>query len=142
MRTNRWDAGLAIAILLVVSIACNFSATTANISGLKVGKDANVSSESDTFAPGDVIYAVATISNASEKLNVTGRLLAEDVEGIPKGLVPGAEDSVEMPGAGTAKFNFSAGARGWPKGKYKVEVLMKNDKGEQKDQKTATITVS
>ena len=142
MRTNRWDTGLAIGILVIVSIACNYSATTANISSLKVGKDANVTSENDTFAPGDTIYAIATISNASEKLKVTGRLLAEDVEGLPQGLVPGAEDTVEMPGAGTAKFNFSAGQRGWPKGKYKVEILMKNEAGEQKDQKTATVSVS
>jgi hypothetical protein len=47
-----------------------------------------------------------------------------------------------MPGAGTAKFNFSAGENGWPKGKYKMEVLMMNEAGEQKDQKTVSFTVS
>ena len=142
MRTNRWDAVLAIAIVVAVGIACNYSASTANISSLKVGKDASVSAETDKFSSDDTIYANAVISNASEKLKVTGRLLAENVEGVPKGLVPGAENSVDMTGSGTAKFNFTAGQRGWPKGTYTVEILMKNEAGEQKDQKTATIKVS
>ncbi len=142
MKRNRLDLIFAFGMLLAITIACNFSATTANISDLKIGKDANVSAEADTFGSSDVVYAVATISNASEKLKVTGRMLAEDVEGIPKGLIPGLENSVEMPGAGTAKFNFTAGESGWPEGTYKVEILMMNEAGEQKDQKSVTFTVS
>lgn len=142
MRKNRLNIVFALGILFAATVACNFSATTANISSLKVGKDADVKSESTTFAPADVMYGVATISNAAEKLKVTGRLVAEDVDGVPTGPIQGLEKTIDMPGAGTAKFNFSAGPNGWPKGKYKMEVLMLNEAGEQKDQKSATITVS
>ncbi|HEY0005901.1 MAG TPA: hypothetical protein VGB17_14055 [Pyrinomonadaceae bacterium] len=132
----------ALGLLLVTALACNFSASTANISSLKIGKDANISTETETFAAGDTVYAAAVISNASEKLKVKGRLVADSVEGLQSGPVAGAEKTLEMEGGGTAKFSFTPGENGWPKGKYKMEVLMMNEAGEQKDQKTVSFTVS
>ena len=84
---------------------------------MKVGKDADVSTKTDNFAARDTIYAVAVISNASENLKVTGHLVAESVEGLESDPVPGAEKTLDMPGSGTAKFNFSAGENGFPPGK-------------------------
>jgi hypothetical protein len=142
MRKSKWNLAFGLGFIFVAVVACNFSATTANISSLKVGKDADVNTESDSFGPNDTIYAVAVISNASENLKVTGRLSAESVEGMDSGPIPGAEKTLDMKGGGTAKFNFTGGTNGWPKGKYKMEVLMKNEAGEEKDKKSATITVS
>lgn len=140
MRTKRWNVGLAFGLLLAAVLGCNFSATTANISSVKVGKDADVGTEASTFAPSDTVYAVAIISNASENLKVKGRVLADNVEGLQSGPVPGAEKTIDLAGSGTVKFNFSAGE--WPKGTYKLEVTMMNEGGEQKDQKTVNFTVS
>ena len=39
-------------------------------------------------------------------------------------------------------FTFSSPADGWPKGKFKVEPMMLNENGEQKDQKSASFTVN
>jgi hypothetical protein len=142
MSTKRWNLIFSLGFLLATALACNFSASTANISSLKVGKDANISAETDTFAPGDTIYAAAVISNASEKLKVKGRLVVDDVEGQQSGPIPGLEKTLDLPGSGTANFTFSPPSAGWPKGKYKMEVLMMNEAGEQKDQKTASFTVS
>ncbi len=58
------------------------------------------------------------------------------------GPIPGLEDTVELGGSGTAIFTFSPPTSGWPKGKYKLEVLMLDEAGEQKDQKAASFTVS
>lgn len=52
------------------------------------------------------------------------------------------ETTLDMGGSGTATFTFTPPASGWPKGRYKVEVLMMNEAGEQKDQKASTFTVS
>jgi len=128
--------------MLLVALACKFSATTANISSLKLGKNKTVSSETSNFGPSDTVYAVAEISNASEKLKVKGRLAIEDVPGQKTGPIPGLEDEVDLPGSGTATFSFTPPASGWPKGKYKVDVIMLNEAGEQKDEKSATFTVS
>jgi hypothetical protein len=142
MRTKKWYLTLGLGLLLVSLPACHFSMSTANISSLKLGKDKSVGQESNSFGTNDTIYAVATISNAPGAVKVKGRLVVDDVPGQQSGPIPALETTVSLPGSGTATFTFSAPPAGWPKGKYKVEVLMLNEEGEQKDQKAGGLTVS
>jgi len=127
-------------MLLAVFMACSFS--TANLSSLKVGKDKAVASESSSFAPVDTVYAVATVANAPGAVKVKGVLAFEDVAGEQAGPIPGLEKTLDLPGAGTATYTFTPPASGWPKGKYRIEVTLMDDSGAQKDQKTASFTVS
>jgi len=133
---------LGLGLLLIVAFACKFSGSTANISGLKLGKEQSISHETSSFSPNDTVYAVADISNAPGKVKVTGRLVADSVEGLQSGPIPGLEKTLDLPGSGTATYTFSPPTAGWPKGKYKVEVILLNENGEQQDQKTASFTVS
>jgi hypothetical protein len=142
MRNKRRDLALGLGLLIFVGLACNFSASTANISGLKLGKNEAVTSETSSFAASDTVYAVATVSNAPGAVKVRGRLVVSAVEGEESGPVPGLEKTVDLPGSGTATYTFSPPPSGWPKGKYKVEVIMLNENGEQKDQKSADFSVS
>ncbi len=142
MRATRSNLVLGLGILIVVALACKFSATTASIGSVKLGKDKTASTETSKFGPSDTVYAVAEISHAAEKVKVKGRLAIEDVPGQKTGPVPGLEDEVELAGSGTATFTFTPPASGWPKGKYKIDILMMNEAGEQKDQKSASFTVS
>jgi hypothetical protein len=137
MRTPRSMLVISLGLLVVVALNCKFSASTANISGLKIGKDKSVSTETSTFAPNDTVYAVATISNSRSKVKVKGRLVPADAPGEK-----GPEDTVELPSSGTATFTFTPPASGFPPGKYKIEVIMMNEEGEQKDTKSGTFTVS
>jgi hypothetical protein len=125
-----------------VAVACNFSASTANISDLKVARDEAGTQQTSSFEPSNTVYAVATVSNAPGAVKVTGRLVIEDVEGEEKGPIPGLEKTLDLPGSGTATYTFTPPASGFPKGKYKVEVLMINEAGEQKDQKSTSFTVN
>jgi hypothetical protein len=123
-------------------VACNFSASTANISDLKVVKDKAGTQPTSSFKPGDAVYAVATISNAPGPVKAKGRLVIEDVEGYPSGTpVPGAETTVDVPGSAPVTYTFTPPSAGFPKGKYKVEVVMLNEAGEQKDQKSVSFNV-
>ena len=142
MRKTRWNLLVASALLVGIALGCNFSATTANISSLKLGKDKAVSSETSSFAPGDTIYAVGTVSNSPGKVKVKGVVAFDDVSGQTAGPVPGAEATVDLPGSGTATVTFTPPTVGWPAGKYKLEITMTDDNGKQVDQKTATFTVS
>jgi len=141
MRTTRWNLTVGLGCLLIANAACNFSVSTANMSSLKLGKDKTVTQEASSFSPGDTIYAVATISNAPGKVKVKGRLSFEDVPGEQSGPIPGLETTLDLAGSGTATFTFSPPSDGWPKGKFKMEAMMLNEAGEQKDQKTASFTV-
>ena len=139
MRTNRFNFALASGLLAFAALAC--SATTANISSLKVGKDKEVSQETSSFGANDPIYGVATVSNAPGKVKVKGRLVVEDVPGQQAGPTS-LEKTLDLDGSGTATYSFTPPPDGWPKGKYKLEVIMMNEAGEQKDQKSTSFTVS
>jgi hypothetical protein len=142
MQTRKLYLSLGLGILLVSAAACSFSVSTANLSSLKLSKDKSAAQETSSFAADDTIYGVAEVSNAPGKVKVKGRLIIDDVEGEQSGPIPGLEKTVDLAGSGTATFTFSPPPAGWPKGKYKVEVLMLNEGGEQKDQKTASFDVS
>ena len=68
--------------------------------------------------------------------------MVEEVEGETPGPIPGLEKTLDLPGSGTATYTFTPPPTGFPAGKYKVEVLMLNENGEQKDQKAASFTIS
>lgn len=131
-----------LALAMMSTMACQFSASTANLSSLKLSKDKGGAPETTDFAGADTIYAVATVANAPGKVKVKGSLVAEDVPGQTAGPIPGLETTLDFPGSGTATFNFSPPQGGWPKGKYKVDVVMLDENGQQKDQKSASFNVS
>jgi hypothetical protein len=133
---------LGFGLLIIAALACNFSATTANISSVKLGKDKNISQEANDFGPRDTIYGVAQIANVPDKVQVKGRLVVDDVEGQEVGPIPGLEDTVELGGSGTATFTFTPPTAGWPKGRYKMEIFLLTEGGEQKDQETAGFVVT
>ena len=141
MRVRRWSLVTGAALILAISSACSF--TTANISGLKLSKDKEGNSETNTFAPTDSIYALATVSNVPSKVTLKFRLITEDVEGQPKNApVPNVDTSIDLPSDGLGTFSLTPPTAGWPVGKYRVETTMHIESGEQKDQEAATFTVS
>lgn len=140
MGRNKINAALALALLFALVVACNMS--TANLSSLKLGKDKTASQESSTFGADETVYAVAVVSNAPGKVKVKGALAFEDVEGQKPGPIPGLEKTLDLDGSGTATYTFTPPPSGWPKGKFKVEVTLMDESGAQKDQKSATFSVS
>ena len=131
MRKSNLNLAICSVLLLLVILACSMS--TANLSSLKVSKDKAGSSETTSFAPTDTIYVVGTVANAPGKVKVKGSLA---------GPVPSLEKTLDLEGSGTATYTFTPPPAGWPKGKYKVEVTLMDDSGAQKDQKSATFTIS
>lgn len=142
MQPKRWNLALGLGLILAAALACNFNFSTANISSVKVGKDEKATTDTATFGPKDKVYIVATISNTSDKVKVRCRLYFDDVQGQKKGeMIPDSEKTIDLPSAGTATFWYTWGGNGWPNGKYKSEIVMINDKGEEKDKKEASFTV-
>lgn len=141
MSTNKWNFALALGLLLGVVLAC--STTTANISSLKVSNDEEGKNETKSFKPGDKVYAVANIANNGGKVQAKFRVLYDDVEGQKAGtLIPGAEKTLDIEGSRPAIFWITLPPSGFPNGRYKFEVSMLTESGEQKDQKTGTFDVS
>ncbi len=71
------------------------------------------------------------------------RVLYDDVPGQKAGtFVEGAEKTLDVDGSRPAIFWITLPPAGFRDGRYKFDVTMLNEKGEQKDQKTATFDVS
>ena len=142
MGTVRRSTLLALGLLLLYVGACKVSCTTANISSLKTSKDKTASQETNNFSPQDTVYVITTISNNPGGVKIKGRLVYVEVEGEQSGPVPGSEQTVDAPGSGTVTFPIFPGPDGMSKGKYRYEVQMVNEDGEQKDQESVEFTVS
>ena len=141
MTKSKLDLVLGLGMALVVVLAC--SATTANISSLKISSDEAGKTEAKSFKPGDKIYAIANIANNGGKVQAKFRVLYDDVAGQKAGeLVQGAEKTLDIEGSRPAVFWITLPPAGFDNGRYKVEVSMLTESGEQKDQKTATFDIA
>ena len=126
--------------MLAMAAGCSF--TTANISSLKFSKDKEGSVQTNTFAPGDIVYATTIVSNNPGKVTLKFQLIAEKVEGERENFhVTNLDTTLEVDGSKPATYFVQPPPSGWPAGRYRVEVAMLTERGEQKDQETGTFTV-
>ena len=77
--TNKINSIFALGFLILVSMACNFNFSTANLSDLKFGKDKTASGASTSFKPEDEIFVVTAVNNTSGKNKVKFRILFDKV---------------------------------------------------------------
>ncbi len=139
---------VALLLASIVAIAgvatipgCNF--TTANISGFVVSKDKDGMQTADKFNPHETIYAKATLSNVPSKITVKWRVIAVKVEGEKDNSpIPDLDRSFDLPSDGTSSYQLSPPENGIPPGTYKIEAHMFTESGEEKDQKSAMVTVA
>lgn len=142
MRKHRLNLALALGILAAVFSACSFNLTTANIRSLKISKDEDGKNEASTFGPGEKVYVVADVANNVGKVQVKFRVLYDDVEGKDTGTaVGGAEKTLDIEGSRPAIFWVTLPGSGFANGRYKAEVTMYAENGQQKGQQTATFKV-
>ena len=98
------------------------TAAAAKVTDLKVGRsigaDKRLTDETGDFRPTDVIYAVVETKGTDPNAALVARWTFEDgqvVEESTRNIAAAGEDVTE--------FHISKPG-GWPKGKYKVEVLL------------------
>lgn len=141
MNVAVWSRSIACAVLLVAVGAC--SSGPPAISEVKIGKDKEVTNAANSFDTRDTLFAVANIDNPPAKGKVVGRLAIIDVEGQEPGPIPGLETTLDLAGGmNKVNFNFSAPTAGWPDGKYRIEVVLLDESGAEKDQKVAELTMA
>jgi hypothetical protein len=141
MRTKKLSLIFAIALMLGPCLSSAFSRPGANIKGVKLGKEKGVSEEVDTFGSEDTIWVLTGVSDVSGALHIKARLVVEDVPGQRSGPVPGLEATLDISQEARADFHFSPPNKGWPKGKYSIEVLLIGDDGSEIDKKAAEFDV-
>ena len=140
--TNKINSIFALGFLILVSMACNFSVSTANLSDLKFGKDKDASGASTSFKPEDEIFVVTAVNNTSDKNKVKFRILFDKVEGEQAGTVAYKLDKeLAVEDSRAVWFNFSLD-EGFAPGTYKAEVVLTGEDGKEFDRKTGNFTVA
>ena len=113
-----------LTVLLMVSLACNFSASTASVSDAYMARDEAGDDPTTVFAQDQVFYCLVTLKNAPDDtaLKAVWKIVA--VEGED----PGMEiDQAELT-AGSGKHSFSLSNENlWPIGTYSVEIYMNDE---------------
>ncbi len=124
MKQSKWAICLVLGAVLLASLACNFSASTANIKTAKMARDKEGTKLTTTFSPKDVFYCNVELANAPDDTKVKAVWTAVEVEGSsPNTPIDQAELTS---GSGTLHFDLTNN-NDWPAGKYKVELYL-NDK--------------
>ncbi len=115
---------LVAGLLVAVSLACGFSASTANISEAKMAKDAEGNEPTTVFGQEDAFYVVVELLNAPDDTTVKAQWVAVDAEGIEAGL---QIDEAELTsGSETLQFDLT-NDKLWPSGKYKVDLYLNDE---------------
>ncbi|MFC5578759.1 hypothetical protein ACFPOA_12155 [Lysobacter niabensis] len=91
--------------------------------GNAVGADMKVAMPSTTFAPKDTIYASIGTSTSDPAASVPGKLGVKWTHVDSNQTVNDETRDLTLTGMGTTEFHI-AKPDGWPKGKYKAEVML------------------
>ena len=107
------------------------TATPVQVSDVKVGRalgaDKRLTDETNEFRPADVIYAVVETRGTGPNTALQARWTYEDGQ-----VVDESSRSISASGEDITEFHISKPS-GWPKGKYKVQILLNGAPAESED---------
>jgi hypothetical protein len=116
---------LPLAALFLSGLACEFSASTANIASATLSASESGSPATTTFTPDQgTFYLIAELANAPDDTKVKAVWTAVEAEGVDPNFE--IDQSELTSGSGTLTFNLSNDGL-WPTGRYKVDLYL-NDK--------------
>lgn len=121
MNITKIKIGLVILLMAISALACEFSATTANIADAQMSRDEAGTQPTTNFAPTDVFFVNVDLKNAPDDTLVKAVWIAEQVEGTDAGTV--IEETELETGSGMINFQLS-NSQPWPSGKYKVDLYL------------------
>lgn len=127
MKGNKFlPFGLFVVVLVLVSLACNFSATTANITNAHMATDESDSTQTTVYSPDtQTFYCFYDLNNAPDDTVVKGVWTLVSAEGYDSN---SEIDSAEITGSDdTYYFSLDRAADVWPVGQYKIDLFI-NDK--------------
>lgn len=115
---------LLLSALLMLT-ACEFSASTANISSATLTKDPDGAQPTTTFEVNEPFYLVVELANAPDSTTVKAVWYAVDVGSLapPNTLIDQAELEA---GSGTVTFDLTPSGE-WAPGTYKVELYLNDE---------------
>jgi hypothetical protein len=127
MRINKmFFVAMAVLALVFSSLACEASASTANISNAHMAVDEADSAQTTSYTPdAPSFFCYFDLNNAPDDTVVKGVWTLISAEGYD----PNQEiDSAEMTGGdNTYYFSLDGAAEPWPVGQYKIDLYLNDE---------------
>lgn len=117
---------LFVVVLVLASVACEFSASTANITNAHMSLDESDTQTVSAYAPdAPAFYCYFDLNNAPDDSVVKGVWTLVSAEGYD----PNQEiDSAEITGGdNTYYFSLGGAADPWPVGQYKIDLYLNDE---------------
>jgi hypothetical protein len=122
--SKKWGFLVVMVVMVLASLACNFSTSTAKISEVQMAKDSEGTQPTSAFSAGDTFYCNVKLVNAPDDTIVKAVWTAVEVKDNESNLK--LDESSLTHGDGVLNFKLT-NSNPWPSGKYKVELYL-NDK--------------
>ena len=124
MKVKKFPMLLALMALILSSLACEFSASTANISDAWMSTDEDGAERVTEFAQEAVFYAQVDLQNAPDDTTLKAVWIAVEVQDTDPNFV--INETEFATGDGLVHFTLSNDNL-WPTGKYKVDLYMNGE---------------
>lgn len=121
MKQNKLRVLFAVLAVVLSTLACEFSASTARISDAFMARDDQGANRTTVFAQNEIFYCIVQLANAPDDTTVKVVWYAVNVQDTEPNLLI---DQVETTGSdGIIPFNLTNNDL-WPLGTYKAEVYL------------------
>ncbi len=121
MKRNKLRILFAVLAVVLSTLACEFSASTARISDAFMARDDQGANRTTVFAQNEIFYCIVQLANAPDDTTVKVVWYAVNVQDTEPNLLI---DQVETTGSdGIIPFNLTNNDL-WPLGTYKAEVYL------------------
>ena len=123
---NLFRFALLFIVLALVSLACGFNASTANITNAHMSVDESDSQSTSAYAPdASSFYCYFDLNNAPDETVVKGVWTLVSAEGYDSNQ---EIDSAEITGGdNNYYFSLGGGTDPWPVGQYKVDLYLNDE---------------
>lgn len=121
---NTYKTLIPFSLIIIMTLACGFSTSTANIADAKTARDYDGNDPTTVFLQDETFYCTVELANAPDDTTVKASWTAVEVQGEqPNTFIDEAELTT---GSGTLHFELSNDGL-WPVGKYKVDLFINGE---------------
>lgn len=122
MTKNKIQIVIVISTIVLLTLGCGFSVSTANITEAYLTANSDGSGETTVFSNDQNFYCIVKVANAPDDTTLKAVWTAVNADGVDPNYVI---DEVSIVTGGQSTFTFDLQNDSlWPSGSYKVDIYM------------------